>query len=87
MFPEPLELSNRYQVLAEKSDSEDELESEWKVVPSRLTRRQNVSPLPVTSAHTGNGVMQTEGENLPKLFRKKATSSRDRLKRLSPSKR
>ena len=54
-------------MLAKKSDSEDKLEGEQEVTPSRLTKRQSGNPLPVTSAHTGNGVMTDEGREPPKV--------------------
>ena len=65
--PPPLELTNRYQALAEESDSEDETEDEWEDVPFRLTGKQGVKPLPVTTAHTGNRVMADGGREPPKV--------------------
>ena len=66
--PPPLELTNRYQALAEESDSETETDSDCESIPLRPTGKQGMKPLPITSAHTGNGVMADGGRKPPKVI-------------------
>ena len=57
------------------------MEGEQEVTPSRLTKRQSGNPLPVTSAHTENGVMADEGREPPKVIPRMSNKQSRQTKR------